>query len=170
MSYFTGDVDAQDVAFGKDGETLFVNTLFSCIARVSPTRSFEPVWQPPFISKLAPEDRCHLNGMAVVDGEPTHVTAIAPTDIADGWRDRRPDGGVVLDVASGEPIASCLAMPHSPRHHETTGGQDGLYILNSGAGEFGTVDLQQGGFTPMTFLPGYLRGMDFVGPHAVGCM
>ncbi len=167
MAHFTGDVDAHDVAFAANGQTLFVNTLFSCIAAVSETHSFRPVWQPPFISRLAPEDRCHLNGMAMFEGAPTHVTAVAPTDIADGWRDRRRDGGVIVDVASGEIIASGLAMPHSPRRQTTADGSDRLFALNSGAGEFGHVDMAAGGFTPLAFLPGYLRGMAFVGDHAV---
>ena len=87
---------------------MFVNTLFSCLATLSETHSFAPLWQPPFVSRLAAEDRCHLNGLAMRDGEPRYVTAVAATDVADGWREQRRDGGVVIDVATGEIV---LARP-----------------------------------------------------------
>jgi uncharacterized protein (TIGR03032 family) len=93
LAYYTADLDAHDVAFDAEGRIVFVNTLFSCLAAVSPTHSFRPLWKPPFISRLAAEDRCHLNGLAMRDGAPAYVTAVAPTDIADGWRDRHTDGG-----------------------------------------------------------------------------
>ena len=93
---------------------------------------------------------------------PAYVTAISRSDVADGWRERRRDGGAVLDVASGEVVASGLSMPHSPRLHEGR-----LWVLNSGRGEFGWVDVQDGRFTPVAFCPGYARGLSFIGHHAV---
>ena len=58
------------------GEELWiVNTLFSCLCTLRPEYSFVPRWKPPFISALAAEDRCHLNGLAVADGRPRYVTA-----------------------------------------------------------------------------------------------
>lgn len=161
-AWITGDVDAHDVGFGPDGRPLFVNTLFSCIASVSDGHSFRPVWKPPFISKLAPEDRCHLNGFALDGGEPRFATAISRSDVADGWRDRRADGGIVIDVATGEVVAGDLSMPHSPRLHNGR-----LWLLNSGTGEFGFVDLAPGGFEAIAFCPGYARGLAFVENHAV---
>lgn len=159
---YTADLDAHDVAFGADGRLVFVNTLFSCLATTSETHSFRPLWKPPFISRLAPEDRCHLNGLAMRDGEPAYVTCVAETDVTDGWREHRTSGGVVVDVASGEVVCRGLSMPHSPRLHEGR-----LWVLNSGAGEVGTVDLASGRFEPLAFCPGYLRGLDFVGPYAL---
>lgn len=160
--WVTGDLDIHDMAVDGTGRLVFVNTLFACLATVSAQASFAPLWQPPFISRLAAEDRCHLNGLAMRDGRPAFVTAVAATDVADGWRDHRRDGGVVVDVASGEILAGGLSMPHSPRWHDGR-----LYLLNSGSGEFGTVDLADGCFTPICFCPGYLRGLVFVGPFAV---
>ena len=160
--WVTGDLDAHDVAFGVDGGPVFVNTLFSCIATVSDGHSFKPLWKPPFISRLAPEDRCHLNGLAMEGGGPRYVTAVSRSDVADGWRDRRADGGVVIEVGSGEIVAAGLSMPHSPRLH---GGQ--LWLLNSGTGEFGRVDCDTGTFESVAFCPGYARGLAFVGGHAV---
>lgn len=158
----TGDVDVHDIGIDAQGRPLFVNTLFSCLARISEDHSFEPVWKPPFISRLAAEHRCHLNGLAMENGVPRFVTAVATTDIADGWREHRGEGGVVVDVESGEIVCSGLSMPHSPRLHDGR-----LYVHNSGQGEFGTVDLKSGTFEPICFCPGYLRGLSFVGGHAV---
>jgi uncharacterized protein (TIGR03032 family) len=163
VAWYTGDLDAHDLALDGEGRAVFVNTLFSCLATVSETHSFAPIWHPPFITKLAAEDRCHLNGLALdATGRPAYVTAVAATDVADGWRDHREAGGLVLDVASGEPVCAGLSMPHSPRLHEGT-----LYVLNSGTGEFGTVDPQSGAFEPIAFCPGYLRGLAFIGGCAV---
>ncbi|MEO1094998.1 MAG: TIGR03032 family protein [Cyanobacteria bacterium J06638_28] len=141
---------------------LFVNTLFSCLAQPSATHSFVPVWQPPFISKLAAEDRCHLNGLALRDGQPRYVTAISQSDVADGWRDQRVEGGCVVDMASHEVITTGLSMPHSPRWYRGK-----LWLLNSGRGEFGYVDGATGRFEAVTFCPGYLRGLAFAGDFAV---
>lgn len=168
IGHVTGEVDAHDVQpagraeGGPDREVLFVNTLYSCLARLSDRHSFEPVWRPPFVSALTPEDRCHLNGLAVEDGRPRFVTAVARTDEAHGWRQHRADGGVVLDVESGEVVASGLSMPHSPRLHE-----ESLYVFNSGRGELGRVDLERGRFEPIAFCPGYLRGLAFRGGAAL---
>jgi uncharacterized protein (TIGR03032 family) len=161
-AWVTGDLDAHDVAFGADGRPLFVATLFGCIAAVSDGHSFKPIWKPPFVSRLAAEDRCHLNGMAVADGVPVYATAVSRSDAADGWRDRRRDGGVVIDVSSGEVVAEGLSMPHSPRLH---GGR--LWLLDSGRGQLGHVDLASGRFEPVAFCPGYARGLAFAGDNAV---
>ena len=162
ISYTTGDLDIHDLVVDRDEKVVFVNTLFSCLATVSPTHSFIPLWQPPFISKLAPEDRCHLNGLAMKDGYPCYVTAVGQTDVADGWRDRRKDGGCVIDIESNEIVAKGLSMPHSPRVYKNR-----LWVLNSGTGYLGTINLQTGEFEPLTFCPGYLRGLAFVDNLAI---
>lgn len=154
--YTTGDLDIHDMAVDADGRLVFVNTLFGCLATLSETHSFKPLWQPPFISRLAAEDRCHLNGLAMRDGRPAYVTAVSRSDVADGWRDHRADGGIVIDVRSNEIVAGGLSMPHSPRWH-----QGKLWLLNSGTGEFGHIDPQTGRFVPVAFCAGYLRGLYF---------
>ncbi len=162
LSYITGDLDVHDVAIDETGVPIFVNTLFSCIARVSDSHSFAPVWQPPFIDRLAAEDRCHLNGLALRDGRLAYVTAVGPTNVADGWRDHRRDGGIVIDTQTNEIVVSGLSMPHSPRWH-----RDRLWLHNSGTGHFGFADLERGTFEPVAFCPGYLRGLSFIGDFAV---
>ncbi|MEM1278445.1 MAG: TIGR03032 family protein [Cyanobacteria bacterium P01_H01_bin.152] len=180
MSYVTGDLDIHDIALAQleakeqpaDGSfpahalprptPIFVNTLFSCLATVSTTHSFVPLWQPPFIDKLAAEDRCHLNGLAMRDGKPAYVTAVSQSNVVDGWRDHRLEGGCVIDVVSSAVIATGLSMPHSPRWY-----QERLWLLNSGTGEFGYLDLATGTFEPVAFCPGYLRGLTFHGDFAV---
>ena len=162
QTWITGDLDIHDIGFGADGLPLFANTLFGCLATVSPGHSFRPLWQPSFISQLAPEDRCHLNGIALVDGAARFVTCVARTDAADGWRAARRDGGVVIDVASGEAVATGLSMPHSPRWHDGR-----LWLLNSGKGQLGTVDPASGAFEQVAFLPGFARGLAFAGGYAI---
>ncbi len=129
---------------------------------MSPTHSFTPVWLPPFISGLAAEDRCHLNGLAMRDGKPAFATAVSTSDTLDGWRDHRRDGGVVIDIASNRIVAHGLSMPHSPRWHDGR-----LWLHDSGTGRFGSIDMASGRFEPLAFLPGYLRGLAFAGNHAV---
>ena len=162
MGWVTGDLDVHDLGILPDGRPVFANTLFSCVATVSDTDSFVPLWKPPFISKLAAEDRCHLNGLAMDQGVPRYVTVVGQSDVADGWREHRGGGGCVIDMACNEVVAGGLSMPHSPRVHRGK-----LWLHNSGTGEFGFVDTQAGRFEPVTFCPGYLRGLAFAGDFAV---
>jgi uncharacterized protein (TIGR03032 family) len=162
VGYTTGDIDVHDIAVGTDGRVLFVCTLFGCLATLSERASFQPLWRPPFSSALVPEDRCHLNGLAMRDGQPAYVTAVADSDVVDGWRDRRQDGGCVIDLAANEIVVRGLSMPHSPRWY-----RDRLWLVNSGTGEFGSIDFASGRFEPIAFCPGYLRGLSFVGDYAV---
>lgn len=161
-SYVTGDVDAHDVSVTSNNEVIFVNTLFSCLAEASETHSFKPLWKPSFISKLAAEDRCHLNGLAMENGKPRYMTSVSRSDVNNGWRDRRWEGGLLMDVKTDEVIADGLSMPHSPRLY-----RDKLWVLNSGTGYFGTVDVSSGQFEPVAFCSGYARGLAFVGDYAV---
>ena len=162
LSYFTGDLDAHDIGIDGEGQPVFVNTLFNCLAQPSADHSFVPVWKPQFISALVAEDRCHLNGLAMRDGKPAFVTAVSATDTYDAWRDGRRDKGIVINVESDEIVCEGLSMPHSPRWHEGR-----LWLHDSGKGEFGYVDLDARSFVPVAFCPGYLRGLTFIGDIAV---
>jgi len=158
----TGDIDIHDMAVDAEGKLIFVNTLFGCLATLSETHSFKPLWRPPFISKLAAEDRCHLNGLAMKDGRVAYVTAVSESDVADGWREHRADGGIVIDAGSNENVLRGLSMPHSPRWH-----QGKLWLLNSGTGDFGYVDMEAARFVTVAFCPGYMRGLSFHGDYAL---
>jgi protein O-GlcNAc transferase len=160
VGHTTGDLDVHDITVDARGRVLFACTGLNCIATLSERHSATPLWRPPFISKLVAEDRCHLNGLALRDGAAAFVTCISRSDVIDGWRDRRQDGGLALHVPSGEVVVDGLSMPHSPRWH-----RDRLWLLNSGKGELGYVE--DGRFVPVVFAPGYLRGLAFHGDFAI---
>lgn len=153
-----GDLDIHELGIRKNGKVVFVNTKYSCLAELSQTHSFKAIWKPDFISKLAPEDRCHLNGLAMVDGEPRYVTAVCRSDTVDGWRDRRHDGGVVIDITTNEIVCEGLSMPHSPRWANGK-----LWVLNAGTGHLGWVDFETKKFVPLAFVPGFARGLSIIG-------
>ena len=151
--HFTGALAVHDIAFV--GESVIgVNTLFSCLFELDANLSFRPGWMPPFVSELAPEDRCHLNGLAIEDGAPRYVTALGATNQVGGWRETKENGGVLLDVPSGEPVLTGLAMPHSPRVYDGK-----LYALLSATGEVVTVDAERGTYDVVHRVPGFARGL-----------
>jgi uncharacterized protein (TIGR03032 family) len=162
VAYTTGDLDIHDVAVESSGRVVFVATGFGCLATLNTRYSFTPLWRPAFLSELTAEDRCHLNGLALEEGRCRYVTAVSTTNVADGWRERRRDGGVVLEVPTSRVVAAGLSMPHSPRLYRGE-----LWLLNSGIGFFGRIDRARGQFEGVTFCPGYLRGLAFVGDYAV---
>ncbi len=159
-SFTTGDVNAHELVLGTDEQPIFVNTAFSCLATVKPGCSFAPTWQPPFITRLAGDDRCHLNGLAIKDGIPTWASACGGSGEPSSWRHQRSGGGVLIHIPTGELIATGLAMPHSPRWH-----QERLWLLNSGTGELGWIN--DGCFQSLCSLPGFVRGLAFAGGCAV---
>lgn len=157
----TGDIDLHELASDAEGQVIFVNTRYNCIAGLDPAHSFRPLWKPAFIDTIVGEDRCHLNGMAMQDGRPAYATAAGETNIIDGWRDRRGDGGILIDVASSEIVARGLSMPHSPRVYGST-----IVLLDSGRGCIVQVDPATGTRRDIAFLPGFLRGLAICGTRA----
>src|SRR5262249_54292557 len=89
---------------------------------------------------------------------PRYVTALAAADTPQGWREHKKDGGVLLDVPSGEVVVGGLSMPHSPRWYH-----DRLWVLESGKGGLGVVDTEAGRYQGVAELPGFTRGLDFYG-------
>ncbi len=161
-SHTTGNVQIHEMAWGHSGdgssELWFVNTRFSCLCTLDQDHSFVPRWQPSFITALAPEDRCHLNGMCLVDGRPAFVTALGETDVENGWRENKKNGGVLIEVETGETLLRGLSMPHSPRWYDGK-----LWVLESGKGGVGYIDPWSREYVQIAELPGFTRGLDFVG-------
>jgi uncharacterized protein (TIGR03032 family) len=151
-----GDLDTHEIGVDRAGRLIFVNTKFSCLCTTSTRFGFRPIWKPPFISRLAAEDRCHLNGLGIADGVVRYATAVSRSDIITGWRDRRHEGGVLIDVQDSRIVTDELSMPHSPRLH---GGR--TYVLDSGRGMLLEVDARSGKRREIAFCPGFLRGLAF---------
>jgi len=157
VGHTTGDIRIHDLAYDSDGMLWAVATRFSCLVTFDRQYSFTPRWRPPFISGLAGDDRCHLNGLAMVDGRPKYVTVLGMTDTADGWRNDKAAGGAILDIDGGAPITVGLSMPHSPRWYDGK-----LWVLESGRGALCQVDVETGEVTTVAELPGFTRGLSFV--------
>jgi uncharacterized protein (TIGR03032 family) len=157
-SHVTGNIQIHEMAWGTGNELWAVNTRFSCLCTLDVSASFTPRWRPPFVSALEPTDRCHLNGLGMVDGKPRYVTALGETDEPAGWRDNKAKGGIVMDVTSGEVITRGLSMPHSPRWYAGR-----LWVCESGAGTLGYIDLDSGKYNPIAEVPGFTRGLEFAG-------
>jgi uncharacterized protein (TIGR03032 family) len=157
--HVTGDIRGHEIAWGADGLWI-VNTRFSCLCTLHPDFSFVPRWRPPFISELAASDRCHLNGLAMDDGQVRYVTALGATDEPEGWRPGKATGGCLIDVPSGALVAQGLSMPHSPRLHDGY-----VWLLDSGTGRLVIVDPANGRRQIVAELPGFPRGLAFHGGY-----
>jgi uncharacterized protein (TIGR03032 family) len=162
-SHVTGDIGVHEVCWAGDNadELWLVNTRFSCLCTLHPDYSFVPRWRPPFITALAAEDRCHLNGVAIVDGRPAYATALGQTDTRGGWRTGKARGGCVMSFPDAQILANGLSMPHSPRWY-----QDSLWVLESGTGKLLRIDTANGQTRALADLPGFARGLALCGPYA----
>jgi uncharacterized protein (TIGR03032 family) len=160
QSHVTGNIRGHDIGWAGS-ELWLVNTLFSCLCTLDANYSFVPRWRPPFVTALAADDRCHLNGLAIADGRPRYVTALGEGDTRESWRANKAAGGCLIDVANNAVIARGLSMPHSPR---LSAGR--LWLLDSGTGQLQIVDVSNGQRQPVAAVPGFTRGLDFFGPYA----
>lgn len=161
LSHNTGAIDIHEMSYGSDNLLWVVNTRFSTLCTIDFDNSFVPRWHPHFISALAPEDRCHLNGLAMINGQPGIVTALGQTDTANGWRTNKKNGGVLINVPQNKILATGLSMPHSPRWYNNR-----LYMLESGHGTLVSFDPKTLEKTVVARFPGFTRGLDFAGPLA----
>ncbi len=159
-SHVTGDIYIHEIAFAGE-ELWLVNTRFSCLCTLDPAYSFVPRWRPPFVTAFAADDRCHLNGLAMVNGQPKYVTALGETDSPHGWRANKAEGGCLMEVSSGEFVSRGLSMPHSPRCHNGR-----LWLLESGTGQLVLVDAVTGQRQTVAELPGFARGLALCGQYA----
>ena len=152
-TYFTGQIDLHDIEWTEEG-LIGVNTAFSCVCAISDRRSFTPLWRPSFVSELLPEDRCHLNGLAVSETGDYYVTLLARTDARQAWRETKLESGMLMVAATEEVLVDGLPMPHSPR----LVGQR-LYYLLAATGELHVYDLATGTHSRVGTVPGFARGM-----------
>lgn len=162
-SHITGDIDIHEMEWGgkENSDLWFVNTRFSCLCTLDGDYSFVPRWRPNFVTALTPEDRCHLNGLGMVNHQPKYVTALGETDSMGGWRENKANGGILMDIDSNEIISRGISMPHSPRWYG-----DRLWVLESGQGSLSICDRNSGKLQTVTTLPGFTRGIDFYGSLA----
>jgi uncharacterized protein (TIGR03032 family) len=166
----TGKIDIHEIAMGAPAQfggaagtaPIFVSSAFNCLATISGPASFQALWRPPFITSRKGGDCCHLNGLAMDGTRAAFVSMTSTSATLGGWRDDRRDGGVIMDLATNETVATGLSMPHSPRLYDGK-----LWVLNSGDGTLCTVDQDSGTLTPVAFCPGFARGLAFIGRHAV---
>ncbi len=152
----TGDIDIHEMNW-VGSQLWFINTRFSTLCTLDPEYSFVPQWRPPFVSALTPEDRCHLNGLGLRDGQPRYITALGESDSAGGWRERKADGGILMDLQGNRLLLRGLSMPHSPRWHNGR-----LWFLESGRGALCYLE-ESGAVQRVATLPGFTRGLHMVG-------
>lgn len=166
ISMFTGGVDMHEIMRANDGYLYGVVTGYNCIARICPNErgSFSPYWKPPFIDQIMPEDRCHLNGLCMEDGELAYVTMVAQTNKVLEWKEHRDDGGIIMDVRTNKVVAEGLCMPHTPRLYNGD-----LWFLEAGKGYLCKLDLKTGEIDRSLWLPGFLRGLHFYKNYAFIC-
>lgn len=158
--HVTGDIRIHEIGFAG-GELWAVNTRFSTLCTLDADNSFVPRWRPPFVTHLAAEDRCHLNGMSIIGDRVRYASALGTTNTAGGWRAGKAGGGVLLDVDSGETVLHGLSMPHSPRAYG-----ERFWILESGKGTLASADLASRRVETVAELPGFTRGLAFAGRYA----
>ncbi len=159
--HYTGNIDIHELDFAGD-ELWIVNTRFSCLCTLDLDHSFVPRWRPPWISAYAIEDRCHLNGLCIVDGRPRYVTALGRTDTAGGWRADKNAGGLLYDIVRDKVLVEGLSMPHSPRWY-----RDRVWFLESGYGALSWYDPKSAKSGRLAQMPGFTRGLDFVDKYAL---
>lgn len=159
-SHFTGEIQAHELAWAGD-DLWLVNTAFGCLCTFDNKHSFVPRWRPPFLTALTPDDRCHLNGLAVQDGAPRYATAFAETDTPRGWRETKATSGCLIEVPGGRTVSRGFAMPHSPRVHRGR-----VWMLDSGTGRLVRVDPASGRAETVAELPGFTRGLALHGRFA----
>jgi uncharacterized protein (TIGR03032 family) len=158
--HYTGNIDIHEIGFAGT-DLWLVNTRFSCLCTLDSEHSFVPRWRPPWVSGYSVDDRCHLNGLAIVDQRPRYVTALAQTDSAEGWRSKRGDGGVLFNLETERVQIDGLSMPHSPRWYRGR-----LWFLESGTGSLCFCSPDDNNWQRLAQLPGFTRGLDFFGRYA----
>lgn len=160
MTYFTGNLGIQELAFGDDGLWL-VSAQFDCLALLHPDYSCVPRWRSPLSTELQPDQCCHFSGVALQDGDPAYVTAFAATTEPMGWQ-HRSNAGVIFHVETGDVVLQEQAFPNSPRWHDGA-----LWWLNGGTGELLRLDVESRQKEVIGAFPGFVSGLAIVDGYAL---
>ncbi|WP_320033518.1 TIGR03032 family protein [Halarcobacter sp.] len=155
-SFYTGYSHLHDIAFGKD-KLFAVNTNFSIVGTVNIDFNFTPYWKPNFIKNINGGDQCHLNGLAMENGEPGYVTAFSTTDEPKGWKNTDFKQGVLINVKTNKIVQKNLNIPHSPRFYKNK-----IYFLESAKSKLNEYNPMTGETTTVIELNGFARGMDII--------
>lgn len=158
----TGAIAIRDLAVEESGRLLVAAARFNCIARMNSRGDLKPIWRPAFVDPAAREDRCHLTGFCLRDGALAYVALTAASNEKDGWRQQVAGGGLVIDATTDRPVAEGLTLPHAPRLYRNR-----LWLLESGTGWLGAIDCEGRRFERFVQVPGFPRGLRFVGDHAL---
>ena len=163
-TYYCGECDMHDLAW-IDDKLIAVNTHFSCISEIGRNFSFVPIWQPHFITELQPEDRCHLNGLVVINNKPKYVTALGQSNEERGWKTNLANGGILMDIETNEILLDDLCVPHSPKMIDGK-----LYILESGKGTLSVYDPETKIKEEVLNVGGFGRGMAEISGYLFICL
>ena len=120
-SHFTGEIHGHEMEW-SGRELWVVNTLFSCLCTIGASHNFIPRWKPRFVSTLAAEDRCHLNGLAMENGRPRYITCLGETDTIRGWRKTRRQAAASSICPPGKRCFGDYRCPILPAFTEVTSG------------------------------------------------
>lgn len=172
--YNAADVDIHDLKITNTG-IYFISASYNCVAMPSLEKTFEPYWIPPWITGstdpkdpskkyLRREDCCHMNGLCCIDGKPRYITTTSKGNVLGHWRTHKSEG-FIYDIQKNEVVCKNIHSPHSPNWYD-----DKLWVLESGTGYFGYVDMEKKEFVKKIFLPGFLRGMTFYDKFAIICL
>lgn len=156
----TGRIDAHDVVLTKSAAYI-VYTHGNAVYK-SKDGVLKEFWKPPFIQNNALEDRCHINGLCMVNEQPKYVSMLGTQNEKDSWRKTLPTGGAIMDIETNEFVIQDLSMPHSPRMYNNQ-----LLVLESARECLVAIDLETGTKTDIANIPGFLRGMHIVGDYAI---
>lgn len=157
QTYIGSDIDIHDICVDKQGNPYYCSALFNCVCVPSVTHTFKVFWKPPWIDKIVPEDRCHLNGICSRDGVPRYVSCTSQNNVKGAWRDKREETGIIYDIIEDKIVCNGLTMPHSPRWYNNI-----LWVLEAGTGYLCHIDIVTGEIHRDVFIPGFVRGLAFV--------
>jgi uncharacterized protein (TIGR03032 family) len=154
QSRYTPGFSSPDLAWGTDGLWI-ANPAFSCLSTLTNDGRLLNLWKPGFTSEFSEEDQCRINGVAMENGTPRYVTAMAEWNTVGDWRKPVLNPGVIIHVPGGEVLCRGLFSPAAPRVHNGR-----LWVLEACSGQLCHVNRQTGEVDVVETFPGYTTGLD----------